>query len=89
MAASLSINTIERKRVLSPVAYLSVCLPICLSVGLSAGWSVGKWPIGSAMPFGVVSGVSRRMEIVEGNGQTGSLGVNVGHPILTKEDVVA
>ena len=44
------------------------------------------------MPFGVVSGVGRGMdvldwvEIIDGKG---SLGVNVGHPIVTNADFVA
>jgi len=44
------------------------------------------------MPFGVVSGVGRRIgvldavEIVEGEGAV--LGVNMGHPIVTNGDFV-
>jgi len=45
------------------------------------------------MPFGVVSGVGRGMVVFNGGGDRqrgrGSLGVNVGHPIVTNGDLVA
>jgi len=45
------------------------------------------------MPFGVVSGVDRRMDVLDGDGgrrrERSSFGVNVGHPIVTNGDFVA
>jgi len=45
------------------------------------------------MPFVMVSGVGREMGILDRNEdrrrERGSLGVNMGHPIVTKGDVVA
>ena len=39
------------------------------------------------MSFGVVSGVGRRMGVLDG--RTGTLGVNVGHLSVTDGDFVA
>ena len=45
------------------------------------------------MPFGVVSGVGRRMVVLDEGGdrrrEEAILGVNVGHPIVTNGDFVA
>jgi len=41
------------------------------------------------MLFGVVSGVDRRMGVLDRRMRRGSFGVNVGHPIVTNGDFVA
>jgi len=45
------------------------------------------------MPFRVVSGVDRVMDVLDGvetvKGEGAVLGVNVGHPIVTNGDFVA
>ena len=87
LAASLTIN---RKRVL-----VQTCRQSHLSVGLSGLRRVycGKTADWIWMPFGMVSGVSRgmgvldRAEIVEGEGAV--LGVNIEHPIVTNGDFTA
>ena len=65
----------------------------CLSVSLvSELWKTADW---TWMTFGVVSGVGRRMgvldgmDIVEGKGTVLGVGLNVGHPIVTSGDFVA
>ena len=44
----------------------------------------------SRMPFGVVSGVSRGIGVLEGGGdrrrESAVFGVNLGHPIVTNRD---
>jgi len=67
-----------------------VANPMCRSVhrvycGKTADWI--------SMPFGVVSGVGRRMGVLDVGGdcqrERGGFGVNVGHPIATIGDFVA
>ena len=69
------------------LSYLSVCLSICL---VSELWKNG-WLI--RITFGVVSGVSRGMGVLDRGGDhrrgRSSFGVNVGHSIVTNEDFVA
>ena len=71
------------------LSHLSVCLG--LSVWLSVKWvNCGKTADWIWMPFGVVSGVGRKMGVLDGwrsSKGRGSFGVNVGHPIATNEDL--
>ena len=61
------------------VPRLSVCICYC-----------GKTADSIRMPFGIVSGVSRMMGVLDGvviiEGEGAVLGVNLGHPTVTNGD---
>jgi len=67
---------------------------MCVSVGRSVRKVYcGKMADLILMLFGIVSGVGRRMVVLDGvvivEGEEAVLGVNLGHPIVTDEDFVA
>jgi len=65
---------------------------MCVSVGRSVRKVYcGKTAEWIWMPFGMVSGVGRGMGALDGGGyrQRGSLGLNLGRPIVTDGDFVA
>ena len=67
-----------------------ICRSVCVSVSLSVRWvNCGKTADWIWMLFGVVSGVSQRMGVLDESGdRRGSFGSNVGHHTVTNGDFV-
>ena len=76
---------------LLPNPSVGLCLCMCVSVGRSVRKVYcGKMADLILMLFGIVSGVGRRMVVLDGvvivEGEEAVLGVNLGHPIVTNGD---
>ena len=96
LAASLSINTIERKWVFEQsccLAHLHVGLSVCRSVCRSVWWvNCGKTADWIWMPFRMVSWVGRGIGVLDGwrsSKGMGSFDGKCGHPVVTSGDFVA